>query len=143
MTPSSMSKMMTVYLTFDAIKTGKLSLSQELVASEHAWKQEGSRMFVNPGQHVKVEDLIRGVIVQSGNDAAVVLAEALGGSEEGFAQMMNEKAQALGLQHSHFMNATGLPDPSHYSTAHDLAILAESLIRDFPEDYHYFSELEF
>jgi D-alanyl-D-alanine carboxypeptidase (penicillin-binding protein 5/6) len=143
MTPSSMTKMMTVYLTFEAIKTGKLTLNQELVASEHAWKQEGSRMFVNPGQHVKVEDLIRGVIVQSGNDAAVVLAEALGGSEAGFAQMMNEKAQALGLQHSHFMNAAGLPDPSHYSTAHDLALLAEDLIRDFPEHYHYFSELEF
>jgi len=143
MTPSSMSKMMTVYMAFDALKTGKLSLNQELVTSEHAWKQEGSRMFVNVGQRVKVDDLLRGVIIQSGNDAAVVLAETLGGSESGFAQMMNDEGLKLGLTHSHFVNATGLPDSAHYSTAHDLAVLAMALIQDFPQDYHYFSETEF
>ncbi len=144
MPTSSMSKMMTVYVVFDAIKNGKLKMTDELVTSEHAWKQEGSRMFLNVGQHAKVEDLIRGVIVQSGNDAAVVLAEALGsGSESAFADNMNAKAKELGLANSHFVNATGLPDPQHYSTARDLATLAVALIRDFPEDYHYFSEIEF
>ena len=144
MPTSSMSKMMTMYVVFDAIKNGKLKMDDELVTSDHAWKQEGSRMFLNAGQHVKVEDLIRGVIIQSGNDAAVVFAEALGsGSEASFAEIMNSKAKALGMSNSHFINATGLPDPTHYSTAHDLAILAMALIRDFPEDYHYFSETEF
>ncbi len=144
MPTSSMSKMMTMYVVFDAIKTGKLKMDDELVTSENAWKQEGSRMFLNVGQHAKVEDLIRGVIVQSGNDAAVVFAEALGsGSESAFADQMNAKAKQLGMNNSHFVNATGLPDPQHYSTAHDLAILAVSLIRDFPEFYHYFSEQEF
>ncbi len=144
MPTSSMSKMMTMYLVFDAIKNGKLKMDEELPVSEHAWKQEGSRMFLNVGQRAKVEDLIRGVIVQSGNDAAVTFAEALGsGSEYTFADMMNEKAKVLGMNNSHFMNATGLPDPQHYSTARDLATLAVALIRDFPEDYHYFSEVEF
>lgn len=143
MPTSSMSKMLTMYLVFEAIKNGKLSMDQTLTTSEHAWKQEGSRMFLNVGQSARVEDLIRGVIVQSGNDAAVVFAEALGGSEEAFAEMMNTKAAQLGMKNSHFVNATGMPDPQHYSTAHDLAILAMALIHDFPEDYHYFSELEF
>lgn len=144
MPTSSMSKMMTVYLVFEAIKNGKLKWDDTLPTSEHAWKQEGSRMFLNVGEHARVSDLIRGVIVQSGNDAAVVFAEALGsGSEATFADMMNAKAKQLGMNNSHFMNATGLPDPQHYSTAHDLAILALSLMRDFPEDYHFFSELEF
>jgi len=144
MPTSSMSKMMTMYVVFDAIKNGKLKLEDRLPVSEHAWKQEGSRMFLNVGEQAKVEDLIRGVIVQSGNDAAVTLAEGLGsGSESAFADMMNSKAQELGMTNSHFMNATGLPDPQHYSTAHDLAILAMAIQRDFPEDYHYFSELNF
>ncbi|MGB9152892.1 MAG: D-alanyl-D-alanine carboxypeptidase family protein [Alphaproteobacteria bacterium] len=144
MPTSSMSKMMTMYLVFDALKTGKLKMDDMLPVSEHAWKQEGSRMFLNVGQTAKVEDLIRGVIVQSGNDAAVTLAEALGsGSESAFAEMMNAKAKELGMNNSHFMNATGLPDPQHYSTARDLAILAMALQRDFPEHYHYFSELSF
>jgi D-alanyl-D-alanine carboxypeptidase (penicillin-binding protein 5/6) len=143
MAPSSMSKMLTIYMVFDALKNGKLQRDEELPVSEHAWKQEGSRMFLNVGQKAKVEDLIRGVIVQSGNDAAVVFAETLGGSEENFAAMLNAKAKELGLTNSHFVNATGLPDPQHYSTAHDLAIVALALIRDFPEDYHYFSETEF
>jgi D-alanyl-D-alanine carboxypeptidase (penicillin-binding protein 5/6) len=144
MPTSSMSKMMTMYVVFDALKNGKLKMDDMLPVSEHAWKQEGSRMFLNVGQTARVEDLVRGVIVQSGNDAAVTLAEALGsGSESAFADIMNAKAQALGLNNSHFMNATGLPDPQHYSTAHDLALLAMALQRDFPEYYHFFSELNF
>ncbi|MDR3424998.1 MAG: D-alanyl-D-alanine carboxypeptidase [Alphaproteobacteria bacterium] len=144
MPTSSMSKMMTMYLVFDALKNGTLKMDEQLPVSEHAWKQEGSRMFVKVGDKVKVEDLIRGVIVQSGNDAAVCLAEALGsGSESAFADMMNAKAKELGMTNSHFMNATGLPDPQHYSTARDLATLAMALQRDFPEYYHYFSELTF
>ncbi len=144
MPTSSMSKIMTMYLVFDALKNGKLRMDQTLPVSEHAWKQEGSRMFVNVGEQVKVEDLIRGVIVQSGNDASVVLAEALGsGSESAFADMMNVKAREIGLTDSHFMNATGLPDPQHYSTARDLAMLAQAILRDFPEHYHYFAEIDF
>ncbi|MBV8060309.1 MAG: D-alanyl-D-alanine carboxypeptidase [Alphaproteobacteria bacterium] len=143
MPTSSMSKMLTMYLVFEAIRDGKLSLDSMVPVSEHAWRQEGSRMFLNVGQQAKAEDLIRGVIVQSGNDAAVTLAEAVAGSEESFAELMNTKAHQLGMNNSHFMNATGMPDPQHYSTARDLAILALALIRDFPERYHYFSELEF
>ncbi len=144
MPTSSMSKMMTIYMVFEAIKNGKLSMTDELQVSDHAWKQEGSRMFVNAGQKVRVEDLIRGVVIQSGNDAAVVFAEALGsGSESVFAEMMNAKAAELGMTNSHFVNATGLPDPQHYASARDLATLAMALMRDFPEDYHYFSEIDF
>lgn len=143
MPTSSMSKMMVIYLTFEAIKNGKLKMDDTLVTSEHAWRQEGSRMFLNVGQAARVEDLIRGVVIQSGNDAAVVLAEALGGSEQNFATMMNEKARQLGMTNSNFTNAPGLPDPEHYSTARDLATLAIALIRDFPEHYHYFSEIDF
>lgn len=143
MPTSSMSKVMTMYLVFEAIKNGKLSLNSEVTVSEAAWKQPGSRTFLKVGQVVKVEDLIRGVIVQSGNDSAVALAEAVAGSEGSFAGAMNEKAREMGLTNSHFMNATGLPDPEHYSTARDLAALARVLIRDFPEFYHYYSEKEF
>lgn len=143
MPTSSMSKVLTTYLTFEAIRAGKLHLNDTLTVSEQAWKQEGSRTFLNIGQNVKVEDLVRGVIIQSGNDAAVVLAEALGGSEGNFAAMLNAKAHELGMNNSHFMNATGLPDPQHYSTAHDLAKMAIATIRDFPEDFHYYSEKEF
>ncbi|MFA5040706.1 MAG: D-alanyl-D-alanine carboxypeptidase family protein [Bdellovibrionales bacterium] len=144
MPTSSMSKMLTMYLVFDALKTGKLKLDDTLPVSERAWKQEGSRMFCNVRDSVKIEDLIRGVAVQSGNDAAVVLAEGLGsGSEATFADMMNAKAKDLGLTNSHFMNATGLPDPQHYSTARDLGTLALALQRDFPDYYHYFSETTF
>jgi len=143
MPTSSMSKIMTMYLVFDAIKNEKLKLEDTLPVSEHAWKQPGSRMFLNAGDRAKVEDLIRGVIVQSGNDSAVVLAEGLSGSEANFAELMNAKAKELGMPNSHFKNATGLPDPEHYSTARDLATLAAAVLRDFPDDYHYYSELEF
>lgn len=144
MPTSSMSKMMTMYVVFEALKSGKLHMEDRIPVSEHAWKQEGSRMFLNVGQTARVEDLVRGVIVQSGNDAAVTLAESLGsGSESAFADLMNAKATQLGLTNSHFMNATGLPDPQHYSTARDLAALALALYRDFPEYYHFFSEMSF
>ncbi len=143
MPTSSMSKVMTIYLVFEAIKNGKLDLNAMVTVSESAWKQQGSRMFLKVGEQVKVEDLVRGVIIQSGNDAAVALAEAVAGGEGSFAEMMNAKAQTLGMTHSHFVNATGMPDPQHYASAKDLALLALALIRDFPEHYHYYSEQDF
>ena len=148
MTPSSMTKELAMYLVFDALKSGKLSLNQTLPVSERAWRMQkatagASVMFEQLGSQVKVEDLIRGVIVQSGNDAAITLAEGLGGTEDNFALMMNKKAEALGMTGSHFMNASGWPEPNHYSTAHDLATLAWHQIHDFPEYYHYYSEKEF
>ncbi len=123
MPTSSMSKVLTMYLVFEALRDGKLRLDQTLPVSKNAWKQPGSRMFLNEGEQAKVEDLIRGVVVQSGNDAAIVLAEGLSGSEAAFAEAMNAKAARLGMTNSHFTNATGLPDPGHYSTARDLAVL--------------------
>lgn len=143
MPTSSMSKVMTMYLVFEAIERGALRLDQTVKISARAFAQKGSRTFLNEGQEVSIEDLARGVIVQSGNDAAVALAEAVAGSEDSFAVMMNDKAAALGLVGSHFMNATGLPDTEHYSTARDLGLLALALIRDFPNHYHYYSEKEF
>ena len=143
MPTSSMSKVITMYLVFDAIKTGRMAKDTELAVSEKAWRMGGSKMFIEVGKKVKVEDLIRGVIVQSGNDATVALAEGVAGTEEAFADMLNTKAQQLGMVNSHFMNASGWPDPEHYSTAHDLAILAVHTIRDFPDEYHYWSEQEF
>lgn len=143
MPTSSMSKTMTMYLVFEALKSGKLTLDQKFPVSEKAWRMQGSKMFVSLGSQVSVEDLIRGVVIQSGNDATIVLAEGLAGSESRFAEMMNEKASDLGMKNSHFANASGWPDPDHYSTARDLAILARHLIHDFPEFYPYFSEMEF
>ncbi|MFQ5468362.1 MAG: D-alanyl-D-alanine carboxypeptidase family protein, partial [Kiloniellaceae bacterium] len=143
MPPASMSKIMTIYLVFERLRDGRLSLDDELPISEKAWRKGGSKMFVKVGDKVRVEDLIRGVIVQSGNDACIVLAEGLSGSEEAFAKEMSLKARELGLENSNFANATGWPDPNHWMTARDLALLAQHLIRDFPEYYHYFSETEF
>jgi serine-type D-Ala-D-Ala carboxypeptidase (penicillin-binding protein 5/6) len=143
MPTSSMSKTMTMYMVFDALKTGRLKPTDTLPVSEKAWRMQGSKMFIHVGSSVSVEELVRGVIIQSGNDAAVALAEGLGGTEEAFADAMNERAKQLGMNDSHFMNASGWPDPEHYSTAHDLAILAYRIIHDFPEYYHYFSEKEF
>jgi D-alanyl-D-alanine carboxypeptidase (penicillin-binding protein 5/6) len=143
MTPSSMSKEMTMYLVFEALKNGKLTLEQTLPISERAWRMQGSKMFVAINSQVKVEDLVRGVIIQSGNDAAIALAEGIGGTEDNFALMLNKKAEELGMKNSHFMNASGWPDPQHYSTARDLSILAYHMIQDFPEYYHYYSEKEF
>lgn len=143
MPTSSMSKMMTMYLVFDALKQGKLRPTDMIPVSERAWKAEGSRMFLNVGSQVKVEDAIRGVIIQSGNDASIALAEAVGGTEGSFANRMNEVGGKIGLRNSNFVNATGLPDPQHYSTPHDLAKIGLALIQDFPEYYHYFSETDF
>jgi len=143
MPTASMSKIMTMYMVFEAIDQGRLSMDDLLPVSERAWRVEGSRMFVEVGDQVPVEDLVRGVIIQSGNDAAIVFAEALGGTEASFAQQMTDRAHELGMVNSNFMNATGLPDPDHYSTASDLALLAQRLIAEFPEYYHYYSELEF
>jgi D-alanyl-D-alanine carboxypeptidase (penicillin-binding protein 5/6) len=143
MPTSSMSKTMTLYVVFEALKQGQIKLTDELTVSEKAWKMEGSKMFIKVGSKVKVEDLIRGVAIQSGNDATVVLAEGLAGSEDAFVERMNAKAQELGMTNSHFMNASGWPVPEHYSTARDLSILARHLLSDFPEYYHYFGEKDF
>ncbi len=141
--PASLTKLMTAYLAFAAIKEGRLRMDQELPVSEKAWKAEGSRMFLDPRKPAKVEDLLKGMIVQSGNDACITLAEAIAGSEEGFAAMMNAMAKKMGLTGTHYVNATGLPDPQHYTTARDLARLASTLIRDFPEYYKYYSMREY
>jgi D-alanyl-D-alanine carboxypeptidase (penicillin-binding protein 5/6) len=143
MPPASMSKIMTAYLVFERLKDGRLSLDDELLVSEKAWRKGGSKMFVKVGNRVRVEDLIQGVIVQSGNDACIVLAEAISGSEEAFAEEMTRTGIEIGLTGSKFTNATGWPDPEHRMTARDLAILAQRIIADFPEYYHYFSEKEF
>ncbi len=143
MPPASMSKIMTAYLVYDALKKGRLSLEDILPVSEKAWRTQGSKMFVPYPGRVKVEDLVRGMIIQSGNDACIVLAEGLAGSEQAFVDQMNEKAKELGLNNSHFANVDGLPDPNEYVTARDLALLAKRLIVDFPEYYHYDSEKDF
>jgi len=140
--PASLTKLMTAYLTFAALKQGTIKIDQMVTVSEKAWKQEGSRMFIKVGTEVAVEDLIKGMIVQSGNDACVALAEAISGSEDVFAQMMNREAQRLGMKSTSFRNAAGLPDPEHYTTARDLATLASALIRDFPEDYAKYYSLK-
>ena len=143
MPTASMSKIMTMYMVFEALSDGRLSLDDELVVSERAWSMQGSQMFVVVGDRVRVDDLIRGVIVHSGNDASVVFAEALAGTEAEFARQMTERAQELGLFNSAFANATGWPAENHYSTARDLALLAQRLIVDFPEYYSYYSERSF
>ncbi len=143
MHPSSMSKLMTSYVVYEQIKQGKLKFTDTFPVSEKAWKMGGSKMFVHVGDQVKVEDLIRGVVTQSGNDACVVLAEGIAGSEEAFALMMNETAKRIGLTKSHFVNATGWPDEEHVMSAQDLAILARRIINDFPDEYKYYSEKEF
>ncbi|PWC34545.1 D-alanyl-D-alanine carboxypeptidase [Azospirillum sp. TSO35-2] len=143
MAPSSMTKMMTAYLTYEATVQGRTTLDTTVPISQTAWKMGGSRMFVKLGSQVRVEDLLRGLLIDSGNDAAVALAEGLAGSEPAFAALMNAKARELGMADTHFMNASGWPDPNHYTTAHDLAILATHLIRDFPQFYHYESERTF
>ena len=143
MPPSSMTKLMTAYLVYQALKDGKLRLTDELPVSERAWRMGGSKMFVQIGTSVKVEDLIRGMIVQSGNDACIVLAEGIAGSEEGFVALMNTKAKQLGLSNSNFRNSTGWPDPDHRMSCRDIATLAKRIIQDFPDDYHYDSEKTF
>lgn len=141
--PASLTKLMTAYLTFSALRQKVLSLDQNLPVSEKAWQAQGSRMFIDPKHPVAVSELIKGMIVQSGNDACVALAEAIAGSEEAFVQMMNREAQRLGMHNTHFMNSTGLPDPQHYSTARDLATLAMAIVRDFPDFYPTYSIKEY
>jgi D-alanyl-D-alanine carboxypeptidase (penicillin-binding protein 5/6) len=141
--PASLTKLMTAYLTFTALKQKRLRPEQPVPVSDYAWRAAGSRMFVEPRKTVTVGELVRGMIVQSGNDACIALAEAIAGSEEAFAEMMNREAQRLGLKSTHFTNATGLPDPQHYSTAQDLAALAAAVIRDFPEYFPLYSLKEY
>lgn len=141
--PASLTKLMTAYITFAALKQGSLKDDQAVPVSEKAWKAPGSRMFIEPKKPVTVGELLRGMIVQSGNDACIALAEAVGGSEESFVQRMNLEARRLGLANTHYMNATGMPDPQHYSTARDLARLVQALIRDFPEYYPIYAQREF
>jgi D-alanyl-D-alanine carboxypeptidase (penicillin-binding protein 5/6) len=143
MHPSSMSKLMTVYLAFSRLKDGSLKLTDSLPVSEKAWRTQGSKTFVEIGGRLLVDELLQGIIVQSGNDACIVIAEGLAGSEEAFVGQMNEMAAKLGMKNTHFDNATGLPDDNHLMSAHDLAILAQHVIHDFPEYYHYFSQKEF
>jgi D-alanyl-D-alanine carboxypeptidase (penicillin-binding protein 5/6) len=142
--PASLTKLMTAYLVFAALKEKKLALEQQVNVSERAWRAPGSRMFIEPKKPVSVDELIRGMIVQSGNDACIALAEQLAGSEEAFAGMMNREAERLGMKNTKYMNASGLPDPQHFSTARDLHLLASALIRDFPEQYaQYYSLREY
>jgi len=141
--PASLTKLMTAYLAFAALKRKTLTPEQVVPVSERAWKAPGSRMFIEPRKPVKVEELLHGVITQSGNDACIALAEAIAGSEEVFVQMMNREAQRLGMKETSFNNTTGLPDPKHYSTAYDLGLLAAALIRDFPDYYPLYSLREY
>ena len=144
MPTSSMSKVMTAYMVFDALKNGQITMNTSFPVSEKAWKKGGSKMFVEIGKKVSVEDLLKGVIVQSGNDATIVLAEGISGDEDAFANAMTIKAQKdLGMKNSQFKNASGWPDPDHFSTANDLAILAQKIIVDFPHYYSFYSIKEF
>jgi len=137
--PASLTKLMAAYIVFDALKAKKITLAQTLPVSTRAWKMPGSRMFIDPKMQVPVEDLIKGVIVQSGNDATVALAEGVGGSVERFVQLMNEQAKALGMKNTTYKNPEGLTEPGHTTTARDLSILATRLMRDFPEYVHYYA----
>jgi len=141
--PASLTKVMTAYGVFRALKEGRIKLDDMVTISEHAWKQEGSRMFVEVGKQVSVENLVQGMIVQSGNDATVALAEHVAGTEPTFVQMMNTYAKELGMTGSHFTNSAGMPDPEHYMTARDAVILSSALIREFPEYYRWYSQKEF
>jgi D-alanyl-D-alanine carboxypeptidase (penicillin-binding protein 5/6) len=142
--PASLTKIMTAYLVFGALKEKKIAIQEQVSVSEKAWRAPGSRMFIEPKKPVSVDELIRGMIVQSGNDACIALAERIAGSEEAFAGMMNREAERLGMKNSKFMNSSGLPDPQHFSTARDLYLLATALIRDFPEQYaQYYSLREY
>ncbi len=141
--PASLTKLMSAYLTFAALRQGRIKLTDTVPVSEKAWRAEGSRTFIEPNKPVTVAELLRGMIVQSGNDATIALAEAAGGSEAGFVAMMNKQAQRLGMSNTHFVNSTGLPDAQHYTTARDLARLAAAIVRDFPEYYPLYSIKEY
>ncbi len=141
--PASLTKIMTAYLIFDALENQRLTLEDEVNVSEFAWKTEGSRMFIKPNTKVTVDELLRGMIVQSGNDATVALAEAVAGSEPAFVTLMNEEAARQGLEDTNFENSSGLPGDTHLTTAYDLAILSRNLLQDFPQYLHYYSEKEY
>ena len=143
MPTSSMSKVMTMYMVFEALKEGRLKLADKMHVSRKAWSKKGSSMFLKEGQSVTVEDLIRGVVIQSGNDATIVFAEGLAGEEDIFSEAMTQRAKDIGMQNSNFKNASGWPHPDHYSTAKDLAILSYRTLVDFPEYYKYYSEKSF
>ncbi|WP_417565995.1 D-alanyl-D-alanine carboxypeptidase family protein [Marinobacter sp.] len=141
--PASLTKMMTAYIVERELDEGRVSMSDMVPISVKAWKTEGSRTFIKEGTQVAVEDLLRGVVIQSGNDASVALAEFVAGSEGAFVDIMNQQAQLLGMKDTHFENATGLPSPDHFSTAYDLAILARAIINDYPENYPIYAEKHF
>jgi len=141
--PASLTKMMTSYVIEHELQSGRIRLTDMVTVSEKAWRMEGSRMFVEVGRQIQLGDLLKGLIIQSGNDSTVALAEHSAGSEDSFASMMNTHAQRLGMKNTHWINSTGLPDPNHYTTVHDLAILSAALIRDFPDQYKLYSQKEF
>lgn len=141
--PASLTKLMTLYLTFEALKEGRITLETPVNVSEKAWRTEGSKMFIEVGKQVPVDMLIKGIAIVSGNDACVAIAEQIGGTEEGFAEMMNTKAKQLGMTHTTFSNSNGLPTPVQRTTAHDMAMLLTALFRDFPEYKHYLAQEEF
>jgi D-alanyl-D-alanine carboxypeptidase (penicillin-binding protein 5/6) len=143
MEPASLTKLMTAYIVFQELAAGKLKLDEQVVVSEHAWRSEGSRTFIELGKPVSIQDLILGMIVQSGNDATIALAERIAGTEETFAQLMNANAKRLGMVGTHFENSSGLPSPQHYTTARDLSLLANAMIREYPQYYKWFSVREF
>jgi D-alanyl-D-alanine carboxypeptidase (penicillin-binding protein 5/6) len=141
--PASITKLMTAYVVSHELKAGNISLADDVLISEKAWRMVGSRSFIEVNTKVSVEALLRGMIIQSGNDAAVALAEHIAGSEETFAQMMNQYAQQLGMVNTNYRNATGLPDPDHYTTARDIATLSSAIIAEFPEEYKWYSEKQY
>jgi serine-type D-Ala-D-Ala carboxypeptidase (penicillin-binding protein 5/6) len=141
--PASLTKIMTVYMAFDALKENRISRDQQVPVSEKAWKTPGSRMFIEPRKPVTVDEILQGIVIQSGNDASVAIAETLSGTEEAFAQQMTEKARELGMTETTFKNASGLPDPEHVTTVRDLAILAQRMIADHPDKYQVYSQREF
>ncbi|MGQ0618325.1 MAG: D-alanyl-D-alanine carboxypeptidase family protein [Panacagrimonas sp.] len=145
--PASITKVLLTYIVYDEVRKGRIKYDDEVLISEKAWKQgidsSESRMFLNIGSRVRLEDLVHGIVIQSGNDASVAVAEHLGGSESAFVELMNQYAARLGMKNSHFTNAAGLPDPDHYTTARDIALLGRALIRDFPEDYKVYAQRDF
>lgn len=141
--PASLTKIMTGYVVINELSNGNISLDDMVTISPKAWKMPGSKMFIEVGKKVSVHDLIKGMVIQSGNDASVALAEHIAGSEEVFAELMNKYAESLGMAHTHYMNATGLPNPDHYTTAEDLSILARALINKFPEEYEWYAQKKF
>ncbi|MBN2647470.1 MAG: D-alanyl-D-alanine carboxypeptidase [Thiotrichales bacterium] len=141
--PASLTKIMTGYVVINELRNGNMQMGDMVTISQNAWKMPGSKMFIEVGKQVSVQDLIKGMVIQSGNDASVALAEHIAGSEEVFAQLMNKYAKSLGMTNTNYVNATGLPDPEHYTSANDLALLTSALIKNFPDEYKWYSEKKF